>query len=63
MVVQDEKFLAGILHDVLAEVLDEEAYVRRAAILVMGGNIQRMAAFISEEHLQTAPTQSCQSVI
>lgn len=52
MVVEDEKVLACILHDVLAEVLDEKAYGGRAAILVGGGQLKRMVALVGKEHLK-----------
>lgn len=41
VVIQHKKVLAGILHDVVTEVLDEKGYSGRAAILVGGGDGQR----------------------
>lgn len=54
VIVQNEEILASILHDVLAEVLDEEAYVRRAVILASGRQLERVATFVAKEHLKSA---------
>lgn len=54
--VQHKEVCPGILHGVLAEVVDEEGDVGGLGILVIGRDGQRVTAFVVKEHLKT-PTE------
>lgn len=54
VIVQDEELLAVVLHDVLAQVVDEVRDCHGAAMVVAGGNGQVVVALVREEHLQPA---------
>lgn len=54
MAIQHEELFPGVLHDMLAQIVDEVGDCRRAAILVGGGNGQRMVALVCKEHFETA---------
>jgi hypothetical protein len=52
VVVKDKELLTTILHRLTTEMIDEKSNSGWLAILVDGGNRQRMAALVPEEHLQ-----------
>lgn len=52
--IQHEKLFPGVLHDMLAQIVNEVGDCRRAAILVGGGHGQRMVALVCKEHFETA---------
>lgn len=58
VVVQNEELLPAVLHDVLAEMIDEEADGDGLAVLVMGGEGELVLPLISEQHLETTPEAS-----
>lgn len=54
MVVQDEKFLASIIHNILAKVINQEGDIGGLSILVLSRKCQRMATLVGKEHLQAS---------
>lgn len=57
VIIEYEKVLSRILHDVLTQVLDEKAYGSRSAIPVSNWEVERMAALVSKEHLESTPME------
>ena len=54
MVVQDEEFLAAVLHRPFAELVDEKGYRGRLAPGIFGRDGERVPALVREEHLEAA---------
>lgn len=54
MVVQYKKFLARVIHDVLAKVTDQEGDISRLPPLVLDGKSERMVTLVGKEHLQAS---------
>lgn len=57
MTIEDKKFLSGVLHGVLAEMVDEKGNSCGLAILVHRRNLERVTPLIREEHLQAAAAE------
>lgn len=57
MLLQDEKLLAGVLHDILAKMMYQIRNVRRVAILVLGRQSEGVAALVREEHLKASSVE------
>lgn len=58
VVVEYEEVLPAVLHDVLAEVVDEVGDGDRLAVLVVGGDGELVLPLVREEHLEAAPEES-----
>jgi len=59
MTVQNEKFLPGILHRILTEVINERSDSRRLPLACDRRYTDRMLPLIGEEHLQTSAFIGC----
>lgn len=57
MVVQDEELFPAVLHDVLAEMVDEVGDGDGFAVLVVGGDDELVLPLVREQHLEAAPEQ------
>lgn len=58
MVVEHEELLPAVLHDVLAEVVDEIGDGNGLAVLVVGWDGELVLALVREEHFEAAPEES-----
>lgn len=47
--------MSRVLHDILAEVMDQAGDGRWLAVLVMSGDVELMLSLVGKEHLQPAP--------
>lgn len=57
VVVQDEELFPAVLHDVLAEVVDEIRDGDGLGVLVVGGDDELVMPLVREEHLEAAPEE------
>jgi hypothetical protein len=55
VVVQHKELFPAVLHDVLAEVVDEVGDGDGLAVLVVGGDGELVLALVREKHLEAAP--------
>lgn len=58
VVVEHEELFPAVLHDVLAEVVDEIGDGDGLAVLVVGWDGELVLALVREEHLEAAPEES-----
>lgn len=58
VVIEHEELFPAVLHDVLAEVVDEIGDGDGLAVLVVGWDGELVLALVREEHLEAAPEES-----
>jgi len=61
--VEDEKFLARVLHDMIAEVIYQKRNVGGMAVPGLGRKGHGVVPLVGKEHLEATPGLACQRTI